>query len=129
MRRLFLTLLSCPALLGSAFCYLTVLVPPASATTAPVRITDGLHCDRAVSMTQRQFTCKRVTAAGTTVKQIIDLNKATKLAQAPVQLQTGDVLEFTDEESDAAIALFGCDCPMCLNALRQLRSLGNSIGS
>ncbi|MBD0343272.1 MAG: hypothetical protein ICV63_00240 [Coleofasciculus sp. Co-bin14] len=30
-------------------------------------------------------------------------------------------LEFTEEESDAAVAQFGCDCPACLNALRQLR--------
>ncbi|MBD2021845.1 hypothetical protein H6F43_16820 [Leptolyngbya sp. FACHB-36] len=129
MRKLFLTLLSCPALLGSAFCYLTVLAPPASATTAPVRVSDNLYCDRAVSITQRQFTCVRVTAAGTSAKQIIDLNQASKLAQAPLQLEDADVLEFTDEESDAAAALFGCDCPACLNALRQLRSLGNSLGS
>lgn len=32
------------------------------------------------------------------------------------------VIEYpmTDQESDAAIALFGCDCPSCVNALRQL---------
>lgn len=32
-------------------------------------------------------------------------------------------LEFTDEESDASVSLFGCDCPACLNALRQIRGL------
>ena len=30
--------------------------------------------------------------------------------------------EFTEAESDAAIALYGCDCPVCINALRQLQS-------
>lgn len=30
--------------------------------------------------------------------------------------------EFTKAESDAAVALYGCDCPRCINALRQLRS-------
>jgi hypothetical protein len=30
-------------------------------------------------------------------------------------------LEFTDQESDSAIALFGCDCPACINALRSLQ--------
>lgn len=31
-------------------------------------------------------------------------------------------LDFSDAESDAAVALFSCDCPSCINALRQLRS-------
>jgi hypothetical protein len=30
-------------------------------------------------------------------------------------------LDFSDAESDAAVALFNCDCPACINALRQLR--------
>lgn len=32
-------------------------------------------------------------------------------------------LEFTEEESNAAITLFGCDCPACVSALRNLRGL------
>lgn len=31
------------------------------------------------------------------------------------------ILEFTEEESNTAVQLFGCDCPLCLNALRALR--------
>ncbi len=31
-------------------------------------------------------------------------------------------LDFSSAESDAAATLFGCDCPSCINALRQLRS-------
>jgi len=41
------------------------------------------------------------------------------------------LLNFSDAESDAADVLFGCDCPACINALRQLRSqplLNNSSG-
>jgi hypothetical protein len=30
--------------------------------------------------------------------------------------------DFTAAESDAAVTLFGCDCPACLGALSQLRS-------
>lgn len=39
-------------------------------------------------------------------------------------------LDFTTAESDAAVTLFGCDCPSCINALRQLRnpSLENGQG-
>ncbi|MEH2264061.1 hypothetical protein [Nostoc sp.] len=32
-------------------------------------------------------------------------------------------LNMTDEESDAAIAKFGCDCPKAINALRQTRGI------
>ena len=27
-----------------------------------------------------------------------------------------------EAESDAAVALYGCDCPVCINALRRLQS-------
>ncbi|MBC1223896.1 hypothetical protein GNF10_03365 [Nostoc sp. UCD121] len=37
------------------------------------------------------------------------------------------MLNFTDEESDAAIKTFGCDCPLCINSLRQLRGTGNLV--
>lgn len=33
------------------------------------------------------------------------------------------MLAFSEAESDAAVALFGCDCPACMNSLRQLRNL------
>jgi hypothetical protein len=33
------------------------------------------------------------------------------------------MLEFTEEESSTAIALFGCDCPAHLNTLREMRGL------
>jgi hypothetical protein len=33
------------------------------------------------------------------------------------------MLDFSEEESDAASALFGCDCQLCINSLRQLRGL------
>ncbi|MBH8572875.1 hypothetical protein I8752_07560 [Nostocaceae cyanobacterium CENA369] len=36
-------------------------------------------------------------------------------------------LNFTDEESDMAIRVFKCDCPYCINSLRQLRGSGNLV--
>lgn len=36
-------------------------------------------------------------------------------------------LNFTDEESDAAIRIFKCDCPYCINSLRQLRGTGHLV--
>ncbi|GAB1542419.1 hypothetical protein NUACC21_50930 [Scytonema sp. NUACC21] len=34
---------------------------------------------------------------------------------------------FTEEESDTAVAMFGCDCPACLNAVRQMRGLPPAV--
>lgn len=36
-------------------------------------------------------------------------------------------LDFTEEESEAAIRIFKCDCPYCINSLRQLRGTGNLV--
>jgi hypothetical protein len=57
--------------------------------------------------------------------QIVARNSSNlTLAQAQAQARNPDsVLNFTDEESDAAVALFGCDCPPCLRALRQMRMM------
>lgn len=35
---------------------------------------------------------------------------------------SNDLMSFTAAESDAAVLLFGCDCPSCLSALDQLRN-------
>jgi hypothetical protein len=37
--------------------------------------------------------------------------------------------DFTAAESDAAVTLFGCDCPSCIGALRQLQAQSLSSGS
>lgn len=44
-----------------------------------------------------------------------------------VSNQNVAMLNFTEEESDAAIKLFNCDCPLCVNSLRQLRGTGNLV--
>ena len=44
-------------------------------------------------------------------------NQGTLIASSDVT-----ALDFSDAESGAAAALFNCDCPACINALRQLRS-------
>jgi len=51
-------------------------------------------------------------------------SKSTALV-ASSQVATNDPakLEFSEDESNAAIKLFGCDCPACVSALRNLRGL------
>jgi hypothetical protein len=40
----------------------------------------------------------------------------------PIESIEYPMMDFTAAESDAAVALFGCDCLPCINALRQLRN-------
>jgi len=50
----------------------------------------------------------------------LSLNRGILVASLETELE----LDFTAAESDAAVALFGCDCPSCINALRVVRSRG-----
>ena len=52
-------------------------------------------------------------------------NTPPSVAKEPIQIAQAQInnpkeLEFSDAESDLAIKLFGCDCPVCINAARQL---------
>jgi hypothetical protein len=51
---------------------------------------------------------------------VANANQVERVQVAPEKVTE---LNFTDEESDTAIALFGCDCPSCLNSLRQMRGM------
>jgi hypothetical protein len=42
--------------------------------------------------------------------------------------EDGDLmLNFTDEESDSSIQMFGCDCPSSINKLKKLRGLTKGV--
>jgi hypothetical protein len=60
-----------------------------------------------------------------TVMNSIHHNRARLIASSgQISLEDASVdfsTDFSTAESDAAVALFGCDCPPCINALRQLR--------
>lgn len=50
-------------------------------------------------------------------------NRRTVLIASSAGIPGDDsVLEFSEAESDAAVKLFGCDCPACLRSLKQLQS-------
>ncbi len=112
-RKFALTLLSSPALFASMVS-MVVMTQPAQANQV---INQGnLACMRSPHSVQRQFVCERKSDVGTVT--------ATQRT-VEVQAQANEIteLKFTDEESDTAIALFGCDCPSCLNSLRQMRNM------
>lgn len=105
-KKFFLTLLSSPVLFSSIVS-MAVFTQPASA-------------NQTVNPTPSQFSCgqKATVAVANPSLGCTRLNRQNDLNSDQLPQ-----LEFTEEESDASIALFGCDCPSCLNALRQIRGL------
>jgi hypothetical protein len=114
MNRLLLTLLVSPTLFGSLMS-LSAIANPAQIGETPSQSTDSPKCVRSPH-TQR-LSCVRLpvkTAAA---------NSQPKISwQRPADEQVA-MLDFSEEESDAAVAMFGCDCPVCINSLRQLRGV------
>ncbi|MGV0023455.1 hypothetical protein [Phormidesmis priestleyi] len=115
MKRLFLlTLLSSPALLHALFA--PGMISPVSAAEVPAQENDRLSCSsprRSVNLT-----CTRVKPS----PEVSQFTPIEIIITRPSDSQPTS-LDFTDEESDAAVMRFGCDCPTCLNALRQMRGL------
>ena len=114
MNKLLLTLLVSPTLFGSVMS-LSGIANPAQIGETPGQPADSPNCVRSPH-TQR-LTCVRLPA-----KAAASTSKPRISWQRPADEQTA-MLDFSEEESDAAVALFGCDCPLCINSLRQLRGL------
>jgi hypothetical protein len=113
-RKFALTLLSSPALFASMVS-MVVMAQPARANQ--VFNQGNLVCMQSPHSAQHKIVCERRQAhkPGTVSA------KDTVIAQAqPNQITE---LKFSDEESDRAIALFGCDCPACINSMRQLNGM------
>ncbi len=110
-----LTLLSSPALFASMIS-LVVMSQPASA--GQNRIETGANCLQAGTKNTAvpRFVCQRSSKHATTIASQADF-------LLPQEVVPQGELNFTEEESDAAIAMFGCDCPACLNTLRQMRGM------
>lgn len=115
-KRVVFALLSSPSIFSSIF--LTVnsakaaeALPQAgtNAESAPGlrRVCSHTRC---VSSTQLAY-------IKTTPLREVVFEKLTEVAYAQPTIE----YPMTEEESNAAIVLYGCDCPACVNALRQLR--------
>lgn len=121
MKRLVLIMLSSPTLLGSVLS-LMVMANPAKAVETSAEMAQSLQCQS--SPHSQRLVCVRVSPPPTvTAAAVPTSEQGEQVAPSDDSSSTPAVLEFTEEESDAAIALFGCDCPQCLNSLRQLRGL------
>jgi hypothetical protein len=79
---------------------------------------------------QANLNCDRQNCSGnnhlSAFTQMVSLNDTSSVEQFPNVDQDQDghlLLNVSEEESDAAVALFGCDCVKAINALRQLRGI------
>ncbi|MUH00540.1 hypothetical protein F7734_53035 [Scytonema sp. UIC 10036] len=120
---------------------LTLLSSPVlfSSVLSLVMMTQPARASETVNSTGTQTSCMKNPHAPTPQLVCMKVNKA---AQAPstrssveFAAPTGEQNQenpsaeynFTEEESDTAVAMFGCDCPACLNAVRQMRGLPPAV--
>ena len=114
MKKLLLIILASPTLCGSLLS-LVAFANPAQATEIPSSLRQRSGC--VTSTHTNRLVCMRVTQPATNANS----TGQPKLISAQPSQDQQARLDFTEEESDAAVALFGCDCPICINSLRQLR--------
>ena len=115
-KKLVATLLTSPSLFSSvvlnanAVYAAAVSVQPATVGSTPV---EQRFCSHARCVSSSQLTSTQTAP----IREIV-VEQATTVAVAqPTYIE----YPMTIEESNAAIALFGRDCPSCVNALRQSR--------
>lgn len=118
-KKFFLTLLSSPVLFASVTS-MVMMIQPAHAVQVVQKVSpDGtrLSCVKDPHTATPKMVCIKVSknAVNTPKKQV-------QVAQVNPNQQPTE-LAFTDQESDEAIRLFNCDCPVCLNAVRALHGL------
>ncbi len=129
MNKLSLILLSSPTIIGSILVNFLVDKPAQATELNEIKNQNIQNAPRAMT------NCDRANCSGNShLANFVNTfgkerNQNTKVEEFS-NLETteeGDlILEFTEEESTAAIELFGCDCVTSLNALRQLR--GETMG-
>ncbi|ARV61539.1 hypothetical protein BZZ01_25510 [Nostocales cyanobacterium HT-58-2] len=121
-RKLILNLFSSSSIFVSLMSTLAVINPVHAANTQRLTHTnDGKTCISSPHAANTMVCIRdsqRKQASGSTPASTVTTGKSAQNIAS---------LEFTEEESDAAIQLFGCDCPACINSLRQLRGTGNLV--
>lgn len=121
--KILLNLLALSTLTGSMLTMLlTAKLTNATTAIAPIQascsawIEPGAEPGMAV---ESEITLSELNSA-TPIAMRIDAS--TEAANPEAVNNESPMMDFTAAESDAAVALFGCDCPPCINALRQLQS-------
>ncbi|EKQ68557.1 hypothetical protein OsccyDRAFT_3095 [Leptolyngbyaceae cyanobacterium JSC-12] len=109
---------------------LIVVAPAHASSESWVKVSEDYACVRTVTREPKKLVCKRLGTGASEAGKVVDLTQVRE-ASAVDEVTTPkddlpDTFELTDEESDASVALFGCDCPACVRSLRKLRSLTSS---
>lgn len=108
---LVLTLMTLPTFLGSLLTLAIGMERASALNTRPVDLSS-----------LSQATCDWPTQPNLRSPNIRHPHQGISIASAGALSAETGILNFSEAESDAAAALFGCDCATCINALRQLRS-------
>ena len=110
MKRFLLLFLSAPTVLSIILPLVTATQPALASDTTPKA------GDKFCINTHARLVCVKSTQIASNTSQ------STLIARAQAEASNPDAfVNFSDEESDGAVAVFGCDCPACIRSLRQLR--------
>jgi hypothetical protein len=121
-KKLAFVAMSVPTMVGSGLAPM-MPVRPAHAEVLPSQA--DIVCDRPSRFNANQLECRRIDTTPRSFAVVrpasVPLEVLAPAAEAgPVEQPD---LDFSYAESHASIALFGCDCPACLNSLRTLRNM------
>ena len=113
MRRFLLLFLSAPTVLSAVLPFVTATAPVLAGTNQTTA--NSKFC---VDTHGRLVCVKSSLLASNTPARAILIAKASAEAKNPDAF-----VNFSDKESDDAVAMFGCDCPACIRSLRHLRAM------
>lgn len=110
--RFLLSLVAIPTLASSMLMvsWMTGLASASESVRAKDSVSAQTSCDISVD--------SQLKSSGTKLHQR-NVKLIATSAGIPIDVPQAD---FTTAESDAAVTLFGCDCPSCIGALRQVRN-------
>jgi hypothetical protein len=120
-----LTLLSSPVLFSSVLS-LVMMTQPARASETLNPTGTQTSCMKNPHASTPQLVCIKVNKAAQASSTRSSVEFAAPTGEQNTQTPTAEY-NFTEEESDTAVAMFGCDCPACLNAVRQMRGLPPAV--
>jgi hypothetical protein len=118
MKRFLLLFLSAPTVLSA--------ILPLVTATAPVLAAEktGESADKFCVNAHARLVCVKSSQLARSNTSTSSSSNSTLIAKAQAEARDPDAfVNFKEEESDAAAAMFGCDCPACIRSLRQLRTM------